>query len=396
MKITELNQGHIPFSIAEYRDRVHRVRVAMSEEGIDLLFVMWPEGICYLHGHQANWYQGNSPEIWSALSGTAVHVNHELPIHFDIVDEQHLLQQSSVLQDIRIYPTLSIDSISFLIDELSAEGWLGGTVGLELSHYRPNRLISESLEQAFVAKGNRVVNGSSIMRKVRRIKSPQEIAIIEQAYRIVETGHQALQNHLRPGITELDLAAEVNYAMMKAGGEQAALMLSLQSGPLASFHGLPSRRVIRKGDLVVMDPCGVVHRYHANKARAYYLGEPDETLVSLYEAAGGAFEVLRKNAKAGVSVAEVNRMLRAYYEERNIWSLREWVGGYELGISFPPDWVGDFVFTVEEEAPEGFFETGMVTNFESIFGTFLIDTVVYEETQARVLSAENPKLIVVE
>ncbi len=396
MNITEFNKERIPFPLSEYLARIQRVRHMMSEGGIDLLFITGPEGICYLHGHQANWYQGNSPREWPALSGTAVHVNYDTPIHFDIIDEQNLLQQSSVLQDIRIYPTLSIDSIAFLINELSAAGWLGGTVGLELSNYRPNRSISERLEYAFVAAGNRVVDGGSIMRKVRRIKSPLEIAISEQASRIVEKGHDALRNNLRAGVTELELAAEVNYAMMKAGGEQAALMLSLQSGPLSSFHGLPSRRIICPGDLVVMDPCGVVNRYHANKARAYYLGEPDAKLVSLYDAAGGAFSVLQRHVKAGTTVAEANKVLREYYKDMGIWALREWVGGYELGISFPPDWVGDFVFTVDEEDPEGYFRSGMVTNFESIFGTFLIDTVIYEEHQARVLAEDIPQLIVID
>ncbi|MBF0560593.1 MAG: aminopeptidase P family protein [Alphaproteobacteria bacterium] len=396
MEINEFNKAKIPFSLSEYEERWHRVRLMMSEERIDLLFVTGPEGICYLHGHQANWYQGNSPKEWPAISGTAIHVNHDSPIHFDIIDEINLLRQSSILKDIRIYPTLSIDSIFFLIGELSALGWLGGTVGLEFSNYRPNRSISETMEQAFIAAGNRVVDSSSIMRKVRRIKSPQEIAMIEQAYRIVDIGHHALQKNLRPGVTELDLAAEVNYAMMKAGGEQAALLLSLQSGPLASFHGLPSRRIISQGDLVTMDPCGVVNRYHANRARAYYLGDPDKKLISLYEAAGGAFNVLVDNAKNCTSVSHVNRILRTYYEDSNIWPLREWVGGYELGISFPPDWVGDFVFTVEDENSEDYFQAGMVTNFESIFGTFLIDTVVYEEKQARILSADMPQLMVID
>ncbi len=386
----------IPFSEDEYRERLNRVRSEMAQKNIDLLFITTPEGMCYLHGHQTNWYQGNSPKIWSAISGTAVHVGYDHLIHFDFVDEKNLLKQNSILNDIRFYPDLSDDSIPFLINELSDFGWLGGRVGLEFSNYRPNRVISESLEKAFFEKGCSVIDGSSIMRKVRRVKSPQEISMIEQAYRIVEIGHQALKNALRPGVTESDMAAEVNYAMMKAGGEQAALMLSLRSGEFASFHGLPSQRVICQGDLVVTDPCGVVNRYHANKARAYYLGDPDKKLVSLYEAAGGAFTVLSKNVKAGTSVAEANKILREYYEDKNIWTLREWVGGYELGISFPPDWVGDFVFTVEEENPEGYFQAGMVTNFESIFGTFLIDTVIYEEKQARILSGDNPQLIVID
>ncbi len=74
---------------------------------------------------------------------------------------------------------------------------------------------------------------------------------------------------------------------------------------------------------------------------------------------------------------------------------RLWVGGYELGISFPPDWVGEFVFAAEDEAPEGVFRSGMVTNCESIFRPGLIDTIVYEKEGARRLSKTRPTLTVI-
>ena len=59
----------------------------------------------------------------------------------------------------------------------------------------------------------------------------------------------------------------------------------------------------------------------------------------------------------------------------------------EQGLSLPPDWVGDFYFHVDDERwIERVFEPGMVTNFESLFSTALIDTIVYEPEGCRVLS----------
>jgi hypothetical protein len=97
-----------------------------------------------------------------------------------------------------------------------------------------------------------------------------------------------------------------------------------------------------------------------------------------------------------VSVAEVNRQLREYYRDAGIWELRQWVGGYELGISFPPDWVGEWTFTVEEEQPEGRFEEGLVSNFESILESAgVIETFVVEPDGAKVLGKLPRELIVV-
>ena len=87
--------------------------------------------------------------------------------------------------------------------------------------------------------------------------------------------------------------------------------------------------------------------------------------------------------------------LREYYVDVGIWEKQSWAGGYELGISFPPDWVGNFLFNAQDEEVDGTFERSMVTNYESLFGTTLIDTVVYEETGARTLSSLPPKLMVV-
>jgi hypothetical protein len=52
---------------------------------------------------------------------------------------------------------------------------------------------------------------------------------------------------------------------------------------------------------------------------------------------------------------------------------------------FLPDWVGEFVFTVDEEDPEAILEAGMVTNYESMVHYAMIDTIVYEENGARAL-----------
>jgi hypothetical protein len=96
-------------------------------------------------------------------------------------------------------------------------------------------------------------------------------------------------------------------------------------------------------------------------------------------------------------VREVNARLRKYYEDTGLWSeTHGWALGYELGLSLPPDWVGEFYFHLGDDLYlDRVFEPGMVTNFESVFGTGLIDTVIWENKQARVLSSMPRELIVV-
>jgi Xaa-Pro aminopeptidase len=385
-----------PFSLEEYKDRLHRMRQSMAEQNVDLVFVTSPEAMYYFHGYAARWYREGSTTSWPPLAGTAIHVDHDSLIHFDFLDEVRLLIRTSISKDRRFYPEEELKSaLEFLISELSAEGWLNGTVGLEFWSHVPNPAVSKELVSAFYANGvHEVVDVSRSVRAIRRVKSAQEIACIEEAARICDIGHEAVQQTLRPGVTELEVYGEATRAMAKAGGEISGIVGAISSGPLFAGHSLNSRRVIEKGDFVFYDPCGVYNRYHANLARGYFIGEPPTELVELHHHSAGSYTVLEDKAKAGSSIPEVCRALRNYYEEVGIWDQRAWVGGYELGIAFPPDWVGEFLWTVEEET-EGIFLENEVTNFESILNTVLIDTYVYEKDGARRLSRIKPELIVI-
>ena len=385
------------FSEKEYAERLRRMRELMAERNIDMIYVTSPEAMCYFHGYAARWYREHSTTSWPPMAGTAIHVDHDKLIHFDFHDEERLLLRTSVSKHRRFFPNEDLETaLNFLMKELQAEGWLSGIAGLEFWSHVPNPAVSQALVSGLYANGiHEVVDVSKPVRAVRRVKSPQEIAYIEEAARICDIGHLAVREALRPGVTELEVYGEATLAMAKAGGEISGIVGAISSGPLFAGHALNSRRVIESGEFVFYDPCGVYNRYHANLARGYFIGDPPQELIKLYELSAGSYAILEDMAKAGTPIPEVCRALHQYYEEVGIWELRAWVGGYELGIAFPPDWVGEFVWTVEEET-EGKFLENEVTNFESILNTVLIDTFVYEKEGARRLSKIEPELIVVD
>jgi Xaa-Pro aminopeptidase len=240
------------------------------------------------------------------------------------------------------------------------------------------------------------------VRRVRRVKSPQEIAYIEKAVALADVGHQAVRAHLRAGITELELFGEVLRAMTAAGGELPALIPIFNALPvrdgraISSGHAMAGRKVIQKGELLKADLCGVYHRYHGNVMRGYFLGEPTRDMVERHRLAAGAFDAIRAEVRAGMTVREVNAVLRRYYERVGLWDTPGWALGYELGLSLPPDWVGEFYFHVrDDQYLDRVFEENMVTNFESLFNTWLVDTLVYGRSGTRVLSRTPLELIAV-
>jgi Xaa-Pro aminopeptidase len=385
--------SEIPFGRSEYRARLDKLRAALQEKGVDAVLLTSPEAMCWLHGYSLRWYRASSTRRWPPLTSTAVHVDDGRFIVFDGAEHAEMLRRTSISEDNRFVPRYQREAmLDFVVAELRSEGWLKGNVGLEMYSYVPNPAVNQQVAAAFQAEGARIVDATEIVRSVRRRKSAQEIAYIEEAARICDAGLRHLDENIATGMTEIEAWSTLIAGMAAAGGEPAALhqlvIVELLDVGRTS-HAIAGRRVIRPGDRVQVDACGVYNHYHCNISRSYMFGDIPSELIALNTTLWGAHSVLCKTATDGTSVRDVNRALREYYIEAGLWRLRanSWIGGYELGISFPPDWVGDWVFTVAEEEPEGYFEAGMVTNFESSVRVGVFDTFIYGSGDARALSS---------
>jgi Xaa-Pro aminopeptidase len=393
----------LAFSREEYSARLQSLCIALERAGIDLLWMTSPEAVAWLHGLSLNWYKANSPVRYPQCYGTAVHVRSRRFIHFDNPTERPLLARFSVSEDNRWLPDRDgAPNLEFIIRELSTEGWLAGRVGVELWSYVPNPAISSMFTGAFRLHGCDVIDATQTVRGVRRCKSPAELTLMHRAMDICDTGHRAIRELYRPGMTELALFGAVTAAMAERGGEIPAVIpvfcsVPIVNGrPIAFGHQVAMQRTIERGHILVADLCGVLHRYHANAMRGFYVGEdPPSSLITRYRLAGKAFDTLEQHCKAGMTVREVIGIMRGYYEEVGLWSPTEgWGLGYELGLSFPPDWVGEFYFHLgDDKGLDRVFEPGMVTNFESLFDAALIDTIVWQPSGAKVISKTPRELL---
>lgn len=381
----------VPFGVGEYRARLDRIRARMAQDGIACLYLTAPESLCYVCGYQAEWYQAQSPKAWAAVSGIAVHVDHDRFILFDTEEELVLARTQTVATDIRLLPpTDGVDAIRWIVNELKAEGWLTGPVGLEHWSYRPNPAINRRLQAAFADRTVTVVDGSDVLRDVRWLKSPAEIACIRQAGRYAEVGLEAAARAIRPGVSELDVYAEMVHALAKAGSETPGITMPVLSGAKQVCpHALASRKRIVAGEPVFVDVCGVHNRYHANMARTFWVGEPPADAVKVADLSVEGTLMIRAMLRPGLPVRELTLAARNFFREAGIWEDRMWVGGYEMGIAFPPDWVGSFVYDPDLSDDGAVFAPGAAVNWESNFylprllGFFaLIDTFVFTEDLA--------------
>ena len=391
----ELAAARPAFEHAEYADRLGRLRRAMSEAGMDVVLLTRPESMCWLHGYTARWYRHAGPPEWPALATSVVRADRDEVIHFDFGGEEELLLATSACHDVRIYPDEAVDgALAFLVRELASAGWLKGLAGRERRGMPPDQRTGEAIEEAIVAAGCAVVDATALIDRLLHFKSRAEVERIEAAGRVLDIGLRAAVQVIAPGVTELEVWGEMMLAMAKAGGQPAALHELVASGPVFLPHAISGRRVLRRGELVYLDPCGVVDRYHANAARAVWIGDPPDPLVELYRRAAGGFRVFCDEARPGRQVDDVGKAMKAWREDAGIAHIPSWCGGYDLGLAFPPDWVGPWKFDLDEAAPGKVFEAGMVTNLECLFGTLLVDTIIYAEDGNRVLSTVPRELLV--
>lgn len=399
-------ENETPFSKEEFDGRLTRLRRKMADAKIDMLYLMSPESMNYLSGYQAEWYQAQSPREWPAASAIAVHVDHDHYILFDSEREAVLGRIFTRSEHTRYFPRNALrGSAGFVAEELKRAGWLNGTVGLEFWSYRPNRMISHRHEDAFIATGAKVVDGTQLLREVRWVKSPAEVECLKEAARIANIGMAAAKNTIAAGVSELEVYGEMVRAMAAAGGENPGITMPVLSGTKTNaLHGMATRRKMQHGEMVLVDLSGVFKRYHINIARTFSIGEPTAEIRDLTDRAARSMDVIRSILRPNLPVREFNETVMRYLRAEGLWERRGWIGGYEMGIAFPPDWVGNFVFDpLSDTNSDRLFEPGTAVNYENQFFMprhvgqyFTIESFLFEEGVAHMLSDQPFELMVID
>ena len=398
-------ETEIPFSEAEFASRLTRVRAQMAKDGLDCIFLTSPESMYYISGFICMWYHTESPFEWPPGNGIAVHVDHDRFIHFETEREAVVTRTFSVSKDTRYFPKESYrDGTQFIADELKAEGWLKGRVGMEFWAMQPNRVIGEKMQGQFEAAGAEVVDASHVLREVRWVKSAAEVACLEESCRIATAGLSAARDVIRPGVTELEVQGEVIRALCAAGGELQAMMMPVLSGGKSNAaHAVATRKKLKAGETVAVDVSGVHKRYHMNAARTFSVGEPPKDVADKANLAAGVMDVVSECLRPNLPVRELNEKVKAYYDEHNLWDERGWIGGYEMGIAFYSDWVGTFVYDpLSEKNADRVFEPGTAVNHEvQIFlprfsgQFFMIESLLFKDDAAMLATPEIPYGLIV-
>jgi len=159
---------------------------------------------------------------------------------------------------------------------------------------------------------------------------------------------------------------------MNNGCGYPGLRTMVGSGPRSgAHHGAATHRTINSGDIVHVDFCASLHRYHANLSRTFAVGEVDKRWHELMDRSAGCMDAIVAGVRPGEAMSRIQAVADAFIDESGI--NKDWVwliGGYVLGIAFPPDWVHRNRPLPSEDVPDPVLEAGVVLNYENQYDVF--------------------------
>ena len=188
--------------------------------------------------------------------------------------------------------------------------------------------VAESL------RPKRILLTPGLTSDLRRVKEPDELDIIRRAARIVEGGMAAAKAALRPGVRELDVAAEAERAMRALGADGRIFETKIESGPRCAMPSTyASERRIERGDLVLIDIGPTFRGYFGDLTRTFSIGEPSEVQRDLLELTLAAQEHGIAEICAGVTGDAVDRAVRETIRNAGLGDAFLHATGHTVGLA---------------------------------------------------------------
>ncbi len=256
-----------------------------------------------------------------------------------------LEEQTARSEDLDVKVFENRNNLQDILKELTSEYTFLGINYEGLSHKDFMNLKDILPDKEFVDVGDYI-------KDLRQIKSEREISKIQEAAKIVSEVADAIPNMLKEGMTENELAAEVNYMMMKLGASSPSFDTIAAFGPdSAEPHFTGGNRRLKKGDVVLVDFGARFQRYCSDLTRTYFYGKPPQEMLDIYDIVLEAQKEGIRAIKEGMNGKDVDKAARKVidstkYKGKFIHSLGHGVG---LNVHDHPALGPNYDFLLKED-----------------------------------------------
>ena len=157
---------------------------------------------------------------------------------------------------------------------------------------------------------------SNAISNLRMVKDETEIECIQKAQEIAEKALEELKGFIKVGVTEREIALELNRLMFAYGAEDLSFDTIVLSGANTSMpHGVPSDKKVENGEFVLIDFGAVYNGYHSDMTRTLCVGEPSDEMRKVYDIVLEAQLAGIEAAKAGIIGSDLDKVSRDIIEQ---------------------------------------------------------------------------------
>jgi Xaa-Pro aminopeptidase len=308
----------------------------------------------------------------------------------DIVDGIELDADEKRVGEITAAHEVGRPPVDALVEAINRLGVADGTIAVD--ERGPNRNLIADLAAALPKA--KFVPGYGLFRRIRAVKTSDEVERVIAALRVTETGLRAAYDAFRIGVTEREIKGVFERAVVAEGAHPGFTLVRFGRG-LALGQVPPGEIELTPGDFAFFDVGVNLDGYKSDIGRLVSFGEPNETTQMLFAASKAGQQTAIDMMKPGVVAKDVFAAAVASVQEAGIPTYKRQHVGHGIGVEYydlP-------VLTPNESTP---LEAGMTFEVETPYyrlgvgGAFIEDTVLITESGSQILTTLSRDLQVLE
>jgi Xaa-Pro aminopeptidase len=177
-----------------------------------------------------------------------------------------------------------------------------------------------------------------LVENLRAVKDATEIDRLRDAARLGSEVMEETIRLIRPGVTELDIAAEIGYRMRRKGASGESFEAIVAAGPRSALpHARPTAHRIGKNELVVLDLGAILRRYCSDLTRTVHVGKASTRVRQWYQAVLDAQTAARDALKSGVSCGAIDAAARGVLQHKGLGRYFVHSTGHGIGLEIHED-----------------------------------------------------------
>jgi len=315
-------------------DRIKRLNTAMLSTELDAYLALTTSDIRWLTGFSKVFDEEKAHAL--LVTSTRLKADPQRLLHTDMRYSGSIRPQSSgvleVLDDERKpHSQFLVEQLEALLAKASTHTEtlrIGVEAEMPLNAYRA---LDKSLADAGFS-AYELVELPGFIQNLRAIKDPEEIASIKAAQSITDAGFLHLLEYIKPGLSEFEVAVELEFYLRRMGSEGVAFGAIVGSGPNgANPHAVPGDRQIQRGDLIVLDFGAKLDDYRSDMTRTVAVGPASERQRQIYGTVLQAQLTALEMMKAGLACVKPFDRVNEIFAEQGFGNLEHGLG-HGVGI----------------------------------------------------------------